>query len=352
MPVSLSVARFQEELRNGRVAAVYLLEGEEGYFHDEAIRLLETTVVDKGTVAMDRDVVRGGETTLSRVLDLACTYPMGSGRRLIVVRDADALRAESLDPLKAYLGAPNPRACLALSDVGFDRRRGLYRVLAEQAVRVDCGPLDEARTATFVRERLRARGFGIGPDLASAIASGLGGAGLGRVQAEMDKLMDALGSPRPVEAADLAILADVPRVDDVFRLAALTARGDRGEALGILRVLLGEGEDPIKILGGLAWYFRNALRARIADARRLPPRESTALYGIDRGRIERFCREVGRARPEGLREALALCLKADRELKGAGAKDPAHALERLVLQAGRRAAASGPIARGAVPETG
>ena len=337
MPASLSFARFREDLQAGRIAPAYVLEGEETWFHDEGIRLLEKAAVPAAALAMNRDVVRGSEIALAALLDRAQTYPMGEGLRLIVVRDADALRAESVEALQEYLAAPNPRACLVFSDPGFDRRRALYRALAAAAVRVDCGPLDEARTAAFVRERLRSRGYGISADLASAVAAGLAGAGLGRIDAEIEKLMSALGAPRPVEAADLAILADVPRIEDAFRLAAHAARGERGPALGILRDLIGEGEDPIKILGGLSWYFRNALRARVAEGRRLPPRETTSLYGIDRGRIERFARELGRARPEDLRRALAFCLRADRELKGMGARDPAHALERLVHHAGRAA---------------
>lgn len=335
MPASLSFSRFLDLLKSRSTAPAYLFEGEESYFHDEGIRLLERTVVADGAQSMNRDAVRGGETSLEALLDRARTYPMGPGHRLVVVREADALRAESLDPLKEYLRAPNPRACLVFSDIGFDRRRALFKVLADGAMRVDCGPLDDARTAVFVRERLRTRGFGISPDLASAIASGLAGAGLARVAAEIDKLMSALGSPRPVEAADLGILADVPRIQDSFRLAAHAARGERGEALGILRSLIDQGEDPIKILGGLSWYFRNALRARVAEERRLPPRETTVLYNIDRGRIERFSREIGGARASDLKDALAFCLRVDRELKGMGAKDPANALERLVHRTGR-----------------
>ena len=334
MIASVSFARFQEELKAGRVAPVYLCEGEETFFHDEAVRLLERAVLSGDTVAMNRDLLRGDETTLMALLDRAQTYPMGPGRRLVVLRDADALRMNDPAPLQAYLEAPNPRATVVFTDAKFDRRRVLYKTVAAAAVRIDCGPLDEARTAAFVRERLRARGFGISVDLASTIATGLGGAGLGRVDAEIEKLLSALGAPRPIEAADLALLADVPRVDDAFRLAAHAARGERGPALNILRSLLEEGEDAIKILGGLSWYFRNALRARVADERRLPPRDTTAIYGIDRGRIDRFGREVGRARPEDLRRALAFCLQADRELKGMGARDPAHALERLVHASG------------------
>lgn len=336
MPASLSFEKFQETLKQRRIAPAYLFEGAEVHFHDEGIRLLEAACVPGDALSIDRESLRGGETSLTAILDLASTYPMGDGLRLVIVRQAGEVRCEDAAPIKAYLKAPNPKACLVFSDPGFDRRRILYRALLELAVRIDCAPLDEARTAAWVRERLRGRGFGISADLASAVASGLSGAGLARVSSEMDRLMNALGSPRPIEASDLALVADVPRVQDAFRLAAHIARGERGEAIGIARALIRSGEEPVKLLGGISWYFRNALRARAAEARRLPPHETTRLYGIDRGRIERFAREIGPASVADLREALVLCLRTDRELKGQGARDPLHALERLVHQAGRR----------------
>ena len=336
MPASLSFAQFQESLKRGVIAPAYLFEGAEVHFHDEGIRLLEEAALPREAMPIDRESLRGGEASLAAILDLASTYPMGGGRRLVIVRRAGEVRGDSAEPLRAYLKAPNPKTCLVFSDPEFDRRRILYRALAEMAVRVDCAPLDEARTAAWVRDRLRGRGFGISADLAAAVAAGLAGAGLARVNSEMEKLMSALGSPRPVDASDLALLSDVPRVEDAFRLAAHIARGERGEAIGITRALIRSGEEPVKLLGGISWYFRNALKARAADARRLPPRESTRLYGMDRGRIERFTREIGQVGVQDLREALALCLRTDRELKGQGARDPLNALERLVHQVGRR----------------
>jgi DNA polymerase III delta subunit len=336
VPASLSFEGFQESLKQGKVSPAYLFEGAEAHFHDEGIRLLESACVPGEALSIDRESLRGSEISLAAILDLASTYPMGGGLRLVIVRQAGEVRCDDAAPIKAYLKAPNPKACLVFSDPGFDRRRTLYRTLLDLAVRVDCSPLDETRTATWVRERLRGRGFGLSPDLAAAVAAGLAGAGLARVSSEMDRLMNAIGSPRPVEASDLVLVADVPRVEDAFRLAAHLVRGERGEAIGIARALLRSGEEPVKLLGGISWYVRNALRARAAETRRLPPHESTRLYGIDRGRIERFSREMGRASVDDLRDALALCLRTDRELKGRGARDPLHALERLVHHAGRR----------------
>ncbi len=338
MRTALSFAQFQQALRKGSVESVYIFEGEEVYFHDEGLRLLERIVVGEGASPIDRELIRGGEASLVQILDLAATYPMGGGRRLIVVRDADRVPADQMDLLGTYLGRPNPSSCLVWSDAKFDRRRVLHRTLVQGgATRVECAPLDEARCAGWLRERLRERGFALGADLAEAIAAGFSGAGLGRVDAELQKLMSAIGEPRPIEPADLAILTDVPRMVDAFSLAGRVVRGERGEAIAGLRALLRAGEEPVRLLGALSWYVRNALRARAAAGRPLLPREATALYGLDPGRMDRFQRETGGASVALLRQALELCQRVDRELKGQGSRDPAHAFERLVHYVGRNA---------------
>jgi DNA polymerase-3 subunit delta len=329
-----SFARFQQALIRGRIEPIYLFEGEEEFFHEEGIRLLQAATLPEGAASVDREVIRGPESTLPQVLDAAATFPMVGDRRLIVVRDADGLRYDTVDDLKAYLANPNPKGCLIFSSTKFDKRRGLHRALQKGGTRVDCTRPGDAALVQWIRERLRGRGFGISDDLAEGIAAGFSGQGLARLDAELQKLMAAIGAPRPIQPNDLDILAGVPRLGDAFGIAKLMIRGERAAAIVAVRDLMREGEVPLLLLGGVSWYVRTALKARSASSRRIPPRETTSLYGIDPGRMERFNREVGRSTPEQLRRALALCLRTDRELKGGGAKDPAHALERLIHRVG------------------
>lgn len=333
---ALGFMQFRKSLLKGTIEPVYLFEGEEQFFHEEGIGLLENAALAGGNLGLDRESLRGGETTMDAVLDLASTYPMGGGRRVVVVREASGLRCDAPEILERYLARPNPKGCLVFSDVNFDKRRSLYRILRAGAATVDCAPLHEARLALWVRERLQERGYGIGPELTEAIASGLAGDGLARLDSELEKLMTSIGAPRPVEAADLTVLAKVPRVEKAFVLAREAVGGDRGRAVASLRDLLRSGEEPVMVLGGLAWYFRTALKARLAGDRRIPLRDMRTQYGIDPGRVERFRAEIGRANASDLRYALRLCKWADRELKGMGAKDPANALERMIHRVARR----------------
>jgi DNA polymerase-3 subunit delta len=334
MRPALGFAQFEQSLERCAPEPVYLLEGEEPYFHDRAIQRLSTAALGGGAgESLDQASLDGDAATIDAILDLASTYPMGGGRRLVVVRRADALRPDAA-PLAAYLARPNPRTCLVFSDTGFDRRRALYRSLAEAACRVDCRPLDEAQTGAWVRERLRARGFGLDKELAEAIVAGLSGGGLGPLDAELEKLMMAIGAPRPVGPADLEILTGVPRLERSFEIAARALRGERGQALGALRALLRAGEEPVYLLGGLAAHVRASLKAAVAAGRRLPAREVKAIYDLDPWRFERLRRDAAGAGAARLEDALGGCLRADRELKGMGPKHPAHALEILVHRLG------------------
>ncbi|HKQ98893.1 MAG TPA: DNA polymerase III subunit delta [Candidatus Polarisedimenticolia bacterium] len=328
MPRLLPFARLQAEIKKGAIEPVYLFAGGETWFHEEGIRLLEAAAEAE---PINQDRLRGREIGIEPLLDMASTYPMGPGRRLIVVRQAAQLEPEGIEALKAYLARPNPRTLLIFSDAEFDQRRAIWKALEATALQVRCDPIaSEAGLAAWVRERLRERGYGIGPELAEAIAVGLGGAGLGRVAAEMDKLMGAIGAPRPVEPADLGILADVPRVADAFQIATLALRGDRGAAIRGARALLDAGEEPPQILGAIAWYVRTALKVRSASDRRVAPRDLMPLYGLPPGRIERFRAEIGALSPAALERAVRLCARADREIKGGGARDRANAFERLL----------------------
>jgi DNA polymerase-3 subunit delta len=336
MPATLRFAQFQQALLRGAAEPVYLLEGEELFFHEEAFRLLERAVVAPGAAGVNREALDAREIDADALLDLATTYPMGPGRRLILVRHAGGLKAADLEPLKSYLARPNPRTCLVFSDTAFDQRRATTKALQAGAARVDCAPLrDDAQRASWVRDRLRARSYAIAPELAEAIALGLPGAGLARIDAELEKLMSAIGAPRPVEPKDLEILADVPRVGSAFQVALLALQGRRGPAIGAVRALLEAGEEPPMMLGAIAWYLRNALKVRAALARRAPPRDLQALYGLHPGRVDQFRSELGQVSAAQLRAAVRLCAQADREIKGGGAKSPAHAFERLVHRIAR-----------------
>jgi len=100
------VSRAREPL-----APVYAIWGEDRGKVERAVRRLQERVVEDG--GMPPDVLEAAQTPASEVVS-ACEALSFGGMRLVVVRGADAWRADDATAVVGYLAAPNPGTCLAL----------------------------------------------------------------------------------------------------------------------------------------------------------------------------------------------------------------------------------------------
>ena len=78
---------FLQRFRKGQYDPLYLFVGEEEFLKEEAIQLLSDALVDPGTKEFNYDLLYGGETEGSTVVDMATAYPMMAERRIVILRD-------------------------------------------------------------------------------------------------------------------------------------------------------------------------------------------------------------------------------------------------------------------------
>src|SRR4051812_16112892 len=91
-------------LREGDPGPLYFLHGKERYLVDRAVDLLRARVLDPRTKDFNYELFYGKEAGASRIAQAARTLPMMAKRRLILVRDADQMKADEVG------GPPPPRA--------------------------------------------------------------------------------------------------------------------------------------------------------------------------------------------------------------------------------------------------
>jgi DNA polymerase III delta subunit len=102
----------------------------------------------------------------------------------------------------------------------------------------------------------------------------------------------------------------------VFEMTDGVVRGDVDAALRALNRLLDDGDQPVALVGMLAWTTRQLIRAHDLSARGLPQREILgSLKGPweKRKAILQVARRAGRDR---LLELLAACGEVDVRVKG------------------------------------
>ncbi len=299
-----------------KAARVFLILGPDSYLAEEALErlLVEHVGAERGEAVQ---VLRGDECSWSRVLDSARMRSLFAERRVVVVRNADALKGAE-DELAGYLADPNPDVSLVFLAAKPDRRRSAWKTLQAGAQTIAAEPLKGARLKARVAEELQRRRLPLDADAANELVERVG-QDLRRLMGELDKL-EAFGQgQKRLSAADVAAVLGKGFARPFWLLGDAIAERRTGEALELALGLLDDGEEPPMLIGAVYQALRRirALRA-LKDARAsreeklalLPKTMAFKLPDLERA-AERW------TEPELLRAQGAL-RKADRRVKSGG----------------------------------
>ncbi|MBQ5931284.1 MAG: DNA polymerase III subunit delta [Tidjanibacter sp.] len=132
-----SYAQYEQIVANvkaGKVAPVYLLMGEEGFFIDSLTDLLAESLLEEHEKAFNQIIVYGKDTDEGTIINHARQMPMMGRRMVIIVKDAASLR--KIDTLGLYTASPSPTTVLVVACKGksVDKRSQFYKHTAAKGV--------------------------------------------------------------------------------------------------------------------------------------------------------------------------------------------------------------------------
>jgi DNA polymerase-3 subunit delta len=260
-------------------------------------------------------------------------------RKVIVVRNAQDLSADTVKDVKAYLAAPAEEGItLVLLHAGGAKGKALLDAARKAGAReVACPKMTKpADRLGFVRGEFRALARSVTPEAAQV-------------------LVDAIGSDlRELASACAQLVADTDGTIDVavvaryytgraeatgFEVADLAVTGRTAEALERLRWALSVGQS----LPGITFALASGVRAigKLASAPRgANPGQLARDLGMPPWKIDRVKQQMRGWTADGVSVALRAVAEADAAVKGASA-DPAYALEKAVVTISRAARSRG-----------
>jgi DNA polymerase-3 subunit delta len=328
-------------LEKGKPIPAILLLGEEPYLRDSCRALLiERYVTDAARAwAVSRYSADRGETQAA--LEQAQTMAMLSPTQVVFLEDAEAIeglgeknRDEAVELLAKYLKDPAPFTALVIEATQLDQRMKWGKLLTEKALVVECGlgeNLSERQAAAVALARAMAKEQGVefergaAEDLAEFVA-----ADLMRLKTEIDKLATFAAERKQIRWEDVSALVVSEKTTTVWELADLLATRQGKKALEFLDRLLREGEEPLQMLGAIAWMYRKLIEASEVKgvtnawqaARELAMRPEQAEMALQ------SARKIAKPR---LLAGLGALQRADDRLKG-GREDARAVMEFLVTE--------------------
>jgi DNA polymerase III subunit delta len=337
----VSTQELLDRLERGKAIPALLLLGEEPYLRDECRkRLIEKFVPEAArTWAVSRYSAGRGET--QSALDQAQTMAMLSPLQVVFLENAEAVeklgeknRDEAVAQLEAYLKNPASFTILVVEATKLDQRMKWGKLLVEKTLAVQCGLGDDAAErqqsavafARSIAKEMRVEfEKGAAEDLAELVA-----ADLLRLKTEIEKLATFADEKKLITRHDVAAMVISQKTTTVWELADLLAARKPAKALEFLERLLRDGEEPLSMVGAMAWMYRKLI-------------EASELKGVTNGwqaaralamnpEKAELALQASRKIPKAqLLAGLRALQKADDRLKG-GAEDARTVMEFLVTE--------------------
>lgn len=302
------------------------------YLVDQAVAALKAAVLGADADgAFNYDLLYGDETDASEILAKAGETPAFAPHRLVLVKAADKLPAAQGEGLLEYVDEPcETTALVFVAGKKLDERRKFTQALYKQAAFIDCSPPPDGQLSAWITAEAKGLGLALNGEAVlllkemAASLKDMAGGSLYLVRRELEKLAAYVPAGRVAGPADVQALKGMEPGASVFDLTGAIAARDRGRALRILARNLEAGEDPLRILGALAWQYRRIWKSK---EQRQWGREA----------------DLGRFFPEArLRAAFECFAVMDSKLKGGSGGTKQRLMETLLLELcdGPRAAAA------------
>ncbi len=338
-----SMDAFLRSLPKGDLAAAYYFHGPEDLLKDEALKGLLDRVLDPSLRDFNLDLRSAGQLDADGLFALCTTLPMMADRRVVVLREIEALKRKPKvrGALLDYLARPAPDTILVMIQGSNDETED--KDLAKAAVSVAFVPLPEERALKWLDRRARALGLELPDDAARHLVRAVGGEIAG-IAAELDKLA-ALPAGEPLTVERVGELMGVRHGETIFDWRDAVMEDRTGPAVGLIRRLLDQpGNSGVKLAGLMGTTLVGVGVARSYVDRRLQGRalDDAVFRTIQRCRVfgllswseekSRWIRWAPRWPASRVTGALRAVLAADTALKGTTISDECGILTDLVLR--------------------
>jgi len=268
----ISANELLARIGKGKPIPAILLLGEEPYLRDNCrAKLIEQYVPEAArTWAVSRYSADRGET--QQALEQAQTLPMLSPKQVVFLEEVEALeklgdknRDVAIAQFEEYFNNPAPFTTLVLEASALDQRMKLAKLLTEKALVVEVGlgeNADQRLAAAVALAQNMARDEGVqfekgaAEDLAEMVA-----ADLLRLNTEIAKLTTYVGEKKVITRQDVGTMVISEKTTTVWEMADLIASRKPAKALEFLDRLLRDGEEPLPMVGAMAWMYRKLIEA-------------------------------------------------------------------------------------------
>lgn len=337
-PTPKSVRR---ALKQGNLAPVYYLTGDEEILKDELVEMIVDAAVDSSARDFNVDLRSAGDLNAETLHALVETPPMLAERRVAVVRNLEQWRKNSKPwvTLRQYLEQPSPTTTLVLIH---GTGQAADKTLSDHATHVKLDAPSAESLKHWVLEHAEQDGLSMDPQAAEHLVEAVGQS-LSLISSELRKLGSA-STDGSISVSDVESMVGVRHGETMTDWVNAAVTRDISRAVSLLDIVMQQpGVTGVKMLAtlGTSMIGVRMARAMVDEGKSSKTVQQAILDKLfkARPRVGRYSDVAGQwttaARNwtgSDLDRALRLVWEADTQLKSTTISDARGTISSMLLQ--------------------
>lgn len=352
----MSYRQLMQDIKNNSIKPVYLIYGSETYLIDKGWEALKNAVVTSFPELNYTQL--SGEKLEAYALAAACeTFPFGSEKRLVAVRDLEILKGKGeskeegeeegekasasgkdAQPFIDVVKNLDDAICLLLVSYGSinKRKKKLLDELKKHGAVYEFNRIDRDELAQWVKKGLGKSGKNINPIELNHFINSIGyldkngSKTMYDVENEIKKLVGFMGNSTDVQMAHIE--AVVPRniENDIFKLINACSEKNVDKSLRLYGDMLLEGENSFGILALLSRQIKNMLEVSELREKRYEARSIAEKLKLHEYTVKLCIKYSSSIKKQVLQSAFRKCLNTELWIKS-GKSGERLAMEMLLV---------------------
>ena len=221
-----------KDIKERKFKPVYVLHGEEPYFIDCIVDLLESTILPEEQKSFNQTLVYGRDVDSSVVINAARRFPMMAQHQLVIVKEAQNIK--DLDDISGYIEKAVESTVLVLAIKGktLDKRKKLYKAAISKGLVFSSSKVKEYHLGSWITKITTGLGYKISPEAVALLVDHLGN-DLSRIASELEKVTLNLVKGNTINVPDIEKNVGISREYTIFELQNAIGKKDTFKAFKI-----------------------------------------------------------------------------------------------------------------------
>lgn len=315
-----SILEAVAEIKKRKFKPVYYFFGEDSYNLSFTLHTLEEAFKPLIISEFDKETIYSEDRSISDILGLATSFPFGSERKLIIVKEAEKIKDKK--PLKEFAASPPQFTVLAFFHNGSITNLATepFKTLIENNFLFEAKELKGKNLIDWLISLAEEKGKKLSDENAQVLVD-IVGENRNMLEDQLEKICVFLNKEKEITIESIQQVSSELKQFNIFDLQNAIGLKDKARSLTIANNILDNGAEPTYIITMLTRYFTGLAKITELQTKNTPVQEAARIVGTHHFYYPNYVKARKLFPDEKLVEVFRSLLKADVSVKTTTADD-------------------------------